>query len=220
MADGANDDAREGRAMGRPRLGARPRREAILDAALAAFVARGVDAATMGEVAAGAGASKTTLYRLFPDMDALFAAVLAREVARRRGAIAAALEARDLEDALRGAAHAMLDALDAGAVELFRLAVAEGGRRPEVARGFYDSLVASAAHPIAVRLAAELEEPLEEARLRALQFVGAVKEPLFYPRLMGITPTAEQRGIVERAVMMIHAAWTRDGDGRSLGGAT
>lgn len=206
MADGTNDDAREGRAMGRPRSGARPRREAILDAALAAFVARGVNAATMGEVAAGAGASKTTLYRLFPDMGALFAAVLAREVKQRRGAIATALRADDLEDALRGAAHAMLDALDGDAVELFCLVIAEAGRRPEVARGFYDSLVASAAQPVAKRLASSFGEPIEEARLMALQFVGAIKEPLFYPRLMGVTPAVDRNQVVERAIAMLRAA--------------
>ena len=206
MTDDTNDDAREGRAMGRPRRGARPRREAILDAALAAFVARGVNAATMGEVATGAGASKTTLYRLFPDMDALFAAVLAREVERRRGAIATALRTGDLEGALRGAAHAMLDALDEGAVELFRLVIAEAGRRADVSRGFHGSLVASAARPIAQRLAAELDLSQDEAGTLALQFVGAVKEPLFYSRLMGVTPTAERGEVVERAIAMTWAA--------------
>lgn len=199
--------------MGRPPRGARPRREAILDAALAAFVARGVNATTMGEVAAGAGASKTTLYRLFPDIDHLFVAVLAREVERRRGPVAAALEAADLEDALRGAAHAMLDALDAGAVELFRLAIAEAGRRPQVARGFYDSLVASAAHPVAVRLSAGLRLPAREAHLSALQFVGAVKEPLFYPRLMGIAPTADRAAVVEQAIAMLRVARAREAGG-------
>ena len=192
--------------MGRPPRGSRPRREAILDAALAAFVRRGVGGATMGGVAAAAGASKTTLYRAFPDIDRLFAAVLAREVERRRGAIAAALDAADLDGALRGAADTMLDALDADAVELFRLAIAEAGRRAQVSRGFHENLVASAAHPVAERLSREWDMTATAARLLALQFVGAIKEPLFYPRLLGVTPAHDRTTVVEQAMAMLHTA--------------
>ena len=188
--------------MGRPRRGAPPRREAILDAALAAFVSRGASGATMGEVAVAAGASKTTLYKMFPDIDRLFAAVLEREVSRRRGTIAGALQAKAVEEALRGAGRAMMDALDAQAVELFRLVIAEAGRRPEIGRGFYHSLVASAARPVAERLRAEGDLSGDEATRIALQFVGAIKEPLFYPRLMGAAPTGERDDVIDDAVAM------------------
>ena len=188
--------------MGRPRRGTPPRREAILDAALAAFVSRGASGATMGEVAVSAGASKTTLYKMFPDIDRLFAAVLEREVARRRGAIAEALRAKTVEDALRGAAQAMMDALDDQAVDLFRLVIAEAGRRPEIGRGFYDSLVTSAARPVAERLHAEAGLCGQDAHRLALQFVGAIKEPLFYPRLMGAAPAGERDEVIEDAVAM------------------
>ena len=197
--------------MGRPRSGAPPRREAILDAALAAFVSRGASGVTMGEVAAAASASKATLYKLFPDIDRLFAAVLEREVSRRRGAIAGALRADAVEDALRDAAHAMIGALDAQAVELFRLVIAEAGRRPEIGRRFYDSLVASAARPIADRLGRGGDLSEQDAARLALQFVGAVKEPLFYPRLMGATPTGGRDQVIDDAVAMTCARLSLSG---------
>lgn len=156
----------------------------------------------MGEVAARAGASKATLYKSFADTETLFRAALAREVERRRGAIAGALAEPDLA----GAGHAMLKALDDRALELFRLVIAEAGRHPAIGRAFYEELVEAAARPIAGRLERDLGRDAPAARVLALQFVGAIKEPLFYPRLMGMTIRAEPVPAIERAVRMVLAA--------------
>jgi len=52
------------------------RREALLAAAQRIFIARGYHAATMDEIAAGAGMSKRTLYQLVESKESLFAALL------------------------------------------------------------------------------------------------------------------------------------------------
>ena len=157
----------------------------------------------MGEVADRAGASKATLYKLFADMEALFAAAMTREVERRRAGISHALTAPTTARALDAAARAMLVALDERAVELFRLAIAEAGRHPELGRGFHRELVETAARPIGERLARDLDLDADRAHGLALQFVGAIKEPLFYPRLMGASVVGSPDAVVELAVRMV-----------------
>ena len=156
----------------------------------------------MGEIAVRARASKATLYKLFDDQQALFTAVLVREVERRRGAISEALRDPDPFEALRSAAYAMLDALDEQAVELFRLVIAEGGRHPDIGRVFYAELVETAAAPISACLDVHLGCGPDAARTLALQFVGAVKEPLFYPRLMGVPTGHDPVPVVDQVVRM------------------
>lgn len=70
----------------RPRSGGRSpdpaKDEAILDGARASFFERGFAAATIEEVAARAGVSKVTVYKRFEDKEALFEAVVRREMTR------------------------------------------------------------------------------------------------------------------------------------------
>src|SRR5882757_22548 len=51
----------------------------IVDGARVVFMARGFDAASMGEIAKAAGVSKGTLYVYFKDKDELFAAIVGQE---------------------------------------------------------------------------------------------------------------------------------------------
>jgi AcrR family transcriptional regulator len=66
----------------RQRLPASERRGLIISAALAEFARSGYDGASMGQIAAAAGVSRTVLYDHFPSKRALFAAVLSATAAR------------------------------------------------------------------------------------------------------------------------------------------
>jgi len=55
---------------------------AVLDAGWALFLERGVDATSIGAIAARAGVSKVTLYSHYPDKPALFEAAVLREMER------------------------------------------------------------------------------------------------------------------------------------------
>ena len=55
---------------------------AVLDAGWALFLERGVDATSIGAIAAQAGVSKVTLYSHYPDKAALFEAAILREMER------------------------------------------------------------------------------------------------------------------------------------------
>ncbi|MFL6089201.1 MAG: TetR/AcrR family transcriptional regulator [Aeromicrobium sp.] len=63
----------------RRRLSAPARRERIEQAAVGTFAARGYDAASIGEIAAAAGVSRTVLYDHFPSKRALYLHVLSAE---------------------------------------------------------------------------------------------------------------------------------------------
>ncbi|HEY7971303.1 MAG TPA: helix-turn-helix domain-containing protein, partial [Xanthobacteraceae bacterium] len=52
------------------------KRRQILDGAMAVFLEKGFDAASMGEIARAAGVSKGTLYVYFDDKQALFDAIV------------------------------------------------------------------------------------------------------------------------------------------------
>jgi AcrR family transcriptional regulator len=73
------------------------RREDLLSAAARRFVAEGIRATTMEDIARDAGAGKATLYRYFANKDAVIDALLERESERF---------ARGVELAARGADHA------------------------------------------------------------------------------------------------------------------
>jgi AcrR family transcriptional regulator len=53
------------------------RRERLLDAALATFVDKGIDGATVKDITAAAGVTQGLLYHYFDDKDALVQAILA-----------------------------------------------------------------------------------------------------------------------------------------------
>lgn len=76
--------------------------ERILDAAGELFAEAGVDAVSMARIAAGAGCSRATLYRYFPDRPALQLAFVQRE-AVRVGALVAAERPADLTEAVLAA---------------------------------------------------------------------------------------------------------------------
>lgn len=75
------------------------RRTQILVAAAAVFAGRGFFGTTTVEIAKAAGLSQAYLYRLFPDKQTLFIAVIDHAVALTRSAWAEALDARDQQRA-------------------------------------------------------------------------------------------------------------------------
>jgi TetR/AcrR family transcriptional regulator, mexJK operon transcriptional repressor len=137
-ADGA---ARKPGTRGRPRLlDEAARRQRLIVAAEHVFVELGYGAAHMDGIAQRAGMSKKTIYQVFKTKQDLFAAV----IESRKAALAAMIEAEGRddeckpEDVLRGflgrIAHFVLAPRQAA---LYRLAVAESQRAPELANAFH-----------------------------------------------------------------------------------
>lgn len=110
---------------------ARDTKTRILDAALAQFMGRGVDAVAVTDLeeAAGLSAGSGSFYRHFRSKRDVLAAVVAREIDRAEARLSSETPAGDLESAYQ---HA-LDSLVAMR-PLITLLVREGTRLPEVER--------------------------------------------------------------------------------------
>jgi AcrR family transcriptional regulator len=107
----------------------------ILDAARRVFLERGLAGASIDEIATLASAGKPTIYARFPGKEALFAAVVIRNVDRNIARFAsdppsaAAIDAR-----LASVAASLLHwALGGDTVDLMRLGIAEARRFPDLA---------------------------------------------------------------------------------------
>ncbi|MGY2735510.1 TetR/AcrR family transcriptional regulator [Sphingomonas sp. UYP23] len=128
------------RAAGRPRDTEKTR--AILEAAWALFLERGVGAVSIEAIAACAGVSKVTVYRQFGDKLAIFEEVMRQEMLKIEAAqqVKAPFDPTvGLESALRVFGIGMLSFLTTvPAIDFYKVLSGESRRHPELARTFYD----------------------------------------------------------------------------------
>jgi len=111
------------------------RQAAILDAALAEFARHGFADARVEDIARGAAVSKGTVYLYYPTKQALFEALVRRDIAPRVAMASQFLGAHDgpLEPVLSQLMNFLAGMIDAGAVPIYpRLLIAEAGRFPEL----------------------------------------------------------------------------------------
>jgi AcrR family transcriptional regulator len=109
--------------------------ERILDAAAKVFLERGFEGATVDEIADVARAGKPTIYARFPGKEALFTAVMARNVREMTRTFESVVPTgATIEQRLASIAMGILrKVLVAETVALIRAAVAEARRFPDVA---------------------------------------------------------------------------------------
>lgn len=122
-------------AAGRPRP--RPQRARILEAAFACFMRRGFAATSTLDVATAANVSKRELYAEFGSKEALLGACIRARAERMREPVrlAAVRDRASLLATLVAFGTAVLrEASDPAVVGVFRLAIAEAARSPQVAR--------------------------------------------------------------------------------------
>lgn len=137
-----DDTAKPARTRGRPRLAEVDDIEnALLGAALEEFVAHGYGGASMNRIVRTAKISKTTLYSRFPSKEALFRAIMQKQMDRL--AQAATLTAQDgrldLAAGLKAYGYQALDAsFEGGLLEVNRLIYSESHRFPELAMAAHE----------------------------------------------------------------------------------
>ncbi|MFY9761211.1 MAG: TetR/AcrR family transcriptional regulator [Xanthobacteraceae bacterium] len=107
----------------------------ILDAARRVFLERGLAGASIDEIAATARAGKPTIYARYPDKEALFAAVVMRNVATTIERLESAVPAgTTIEERLASAATTLLhSALISDTIDMCRVGISEARRFPELA---------------------------------------------------------------------------------------
>ena len=160
---------KEGAATPRPRTSGRPTRHAaaalpdrILDAAQALFLAQGFEATTLDQIAAGAGATKRTLYVKIGDKAELFAHAVRRMLDLRREKLNDVAGAGSpAERLVRFGDNLLAIALDPDVLRLYRLLVAEAPRFPALATLMEEQMT----HGARARLATLLRDEVRRKRL-------------------------------------------------------
>jgi AcrR family transcriptional regulator len=187
------------------------RDEEILGAAHAVFMEKGFHGATMLDVASRARASKTTLYARFESKEALFQALMAWGTRRGTDALDAIVndQALDPMAALHlFAACVLSQMMQPEKLALFRIAVAEGGRLPEVGK-IFSSFTRDHGMKLGRVLARRLVEQghieIGDPEEYGHSFIGLLQGELFMRALLGAVPPPSAREIERHA----HRAMTR-----------
>jgi len=178
----------------------------IRAAARALFLAHGYGGTSMDAVAAAAPASKRTLYQYYPGKADLFAAVIAEVWSEFTDAPALPDSAEEKADTVLAAFVGRMTAhWDRPEVIAFlRLIIAETTRFPEISEAYFRSGKEPALRGLTTYLerliqAGQLPAALD-SRLAAAQFLGAIKEPLFWPRVLGVPVTFSVEEATRRAI--------------------
>lgn len=163
-------------AVGRPaRLPRSARRQQLLAAAQAVFVAQGYHAAAMDDIAERAGVSKPVLYQHFPSKLELYLALLDTHcdalVAKTRAAMAAT---GDNKDRVRGAMQAYFDIIDHES-EAFRLVFESDLRNEPAARERMERAERESIEAIADTIMADTGVGRAPAELLAAGLVGSAQ---------------------------------------------
>ena len=144
----AGEETFERTADQRPSRWGRPRREfageveeRIVDAAAKVFLNRGLEAATIDEIAEQARAGKPSIYSRFPNKEAIFCAVVARKVRENMHFETIEATGSTTEERLKTIAVALLDrALASESIALMRSTIAAAIRFPELGSGVHRML--------------------------------------------------------------------------------
>jgi len=194
------------------------KRAQILDGARAVFLARGFDAASMGEIARQAGVSKGTLYVYFASKEELFGAIV------RDQCLIQAEQVFALDDQDRDVAAVLMRLGTSFAAALCRVErlsslraiVAISERMPAAGHRFYEmgpaTGIARLAHYLDAQMAAGMLA-IEDTEVAAAQFLEACVATMMKPMLFGTMtePPTEARisHVVGMAVRAFMAAYGR-----------
>jgi AcrR family transcriptional regulator len=149
---GPRTETKAARQRGRPEVS--ERRQAILDAALEEFAARGFAATRLDDVARRADVAKGTIYLYFRDKESLFQELVRTMLSPLTGAIQAAAM-RDLP--IRVLVELVLNTFvneiyGTRRRDVIRLIITEGARFPELAQFYYSEVIARVLPAIRERL--------------------------------------------------------------------
>jgi len=194
--------------MARPIASERPRIEVVLEAARDKFLKNGFGATSIDALALSAGVSKATIYRHFKNKEEILEAVIHNGVAAAPiGIVSEDMAKIPLKKALNRFANGLLTSVShTDSIAMFRLVISESHRLPHLGQFFFNEITSIAAIPLADYLsqqskAGTLEVP--DTKLAAFQFIGMLKEPLFWPLLMGVDESAlvrSRKKVVSSAV--------------------
>ncbi len=187
----------------------------LLDTAAEVFVAEGYEAASVGEIARRAKASKQTIYLHYPSKAELFQAVIAWRADVNYRRLSSLLVSGDPpRKALTAFGTGLLEmVLDASAVGVLRLVYMESGRFPQLGKLLYDQ----GAGRGLVLMEQYIRQQRGMGRLRvadtaiaAEQFLDMISGRLLMRAALGLAPkppAKDKRSRVKAAVDVFLAAY-------------
>ncbi|WP_022851303.1 TetR/AcrR family transcriptional regulator [Limisalsivibrio acetivorans] len=173
------------------------KRESITEAAAELFLSNGFGSVSMDEIASKAEVSKRTVYNHFSSKEMLFAEVVRMTWSR--------LEAPELDPCsdtpvaveLKSFSIKLLELLRSETfTKLLRLVMGEAGRFPVLNEMYSENSVRPMLATLEEYLKLKSEQGLlkiDDPALASQQFLGIIKESLFWPVLLGIYPRPEKK---------------------------
>ncbi len=193
------------------------KRRQILEGARAVFLEQGFDAASMGDIARGAGVSKGTLYVYFDSKEELFQTIVEEECrAQAEQVFALDSNDHDVEAVLTKLGRDFIRFVgDPHRISSLRTVIAIAGRMPELGKRFYLTGPASGI----ARVARYLEDQVKagildvpDCEVAAAQFLDSCKSMTLQPLLLNaVERPSEERvaHVVATAVRTFLAAYRR-----------
>jgi AcrR family transcriptional regulator len=184
------------------------RREALLRAAAEVFFEQGYAATSIDAIIERAGGSKRNIYNTFKNKEGLFSAIVTQNADRILSSLLIeGIEGRDLQETLTAFGRQLLEAyMSPSLLGVYRIAIAEANRFPDLASAFYERGPGRAT----ARLADILEEAGKQGEVRtgdysrmANQFVGMIRDNFHLQVALGLRPppsAEEAREAVNSAV--------------------
>ncbi|HUD57921.1 MAG TPA: TetR/AcrR family transcriptional regulator [Acetobacteraceae bacterium] len=170
-----------------------PKRQLVLDAATALFMAQGYGAVSMDAIARAAGVSKATLYAYFSSKDQLFATIIG-EACRQNIVVSNFLpgDETDVRASLTALAGQTLRfLLEERPLAIQRVVISESVRFPELGRAFHDNGPGVFRRVFGEWLTAETMAgrlAVPDPAIAADQFIGLLRSGLYLRATLGLTP--------------------------------
>jgi AcrR family transcriptional regulator len=197
--------------------GGQEKRAQILKGAREMFLARGFDAASMGDIARAAGVSKGTLYVYFENKERLFA-TLVEEECRLIGDWMNVLDPaeRDVRAALTKLGRGYLEALmRPGHIAWLRTVIGAADKFPELGQVFLNTGPRRGVKLLTEWLRAKIadgELAIDDVELAAWHFLMMCQGPVMLPMMLGGEPRptgARLEQVIAHAVDVFMAAYHR-----------
>ncbi len=185
------------------------KRQHILDGARSVFAEQGYERATVDLIAAKAGVSKATVYNHFDDKQALFVAAVVEMCDGLRGDVegCVGVPAGNVEEALQALGERLMSvSLSPASVNLYRQAIAEAQRLPEIGRMVFERGTLATQEAVADQLRRWDEAGalrIDDPRSAAIAFLALCQGDLIIRMRLGVLQSpaeAHIREAVRRAV--------------------
>ena len=170
------------------------RREALVRAAAELFLEQGYVATSIDAIIDRAGGSKRNIYNEFGNKEGLFTAIVTESADKALSALVAEeSERHDLRETLTAfGRHLFAVYMSPTVIGIYRIAVAEANRFPDLVRSFYDQ----GPGRTTIRLAEVLEAANRRGEIQtddcqrvAGHFVGMIRDNLHLQVVLGLRPS-------------------------------